>query len=233
MRILFLLLSFYSLSVLGQTVAIEPFYNPQNGTDRFFTEKIPTDAEDMYLKEWYFSFLLKSELGELSEVKSCSELDQKLRTGFRARVTSEYSAIVATESICKSWVIMSELKPSNISFLRGGVINEDLPNQSPSKLGFIISEEQLNRSEKVKSWSDMDKIIRFEQISEFQAAYYDESDGYQKVTLLATGDYNSDGIEDLVLIKENSVLSGSYSSVHGYILTKNSPDGRFELLKEW
>ncbi|TOQ19000.1 hypothetical protein CGH01_16515, partial [Vibrio parahaemolyticus] len=58
-------------------------------------------------------------------------------------------------------------------------------------------------------------------------------DGYQKVTLLATGDYNDDGLEDVILLKENSVLSGSYGSTHGYVLSRLHENGSYELIKEW
>ncbi|NMU87725.1 ATPase, partial [Vibrio parahaemolyticus] len=55
----------------------------------------------------------------------------------------------------------------------------------------------------------------------------------QVITVVAKGDYNADGIEDIVIEKENSVLSGSYSSSHGYVLTRMSEQASFTVLAEW
>ncbi|HHC6730894.1 TPA: ATPase, partial [Vibrio parahaemolyticus] len=57
--------------------------------------------------------------------------------------------------------------------------------------------------------------------------------GFQVITVVAKGDYNADGIEDIVIEKENSVLSGSYSSSHGYVLTRMSEQASFTVLAEW
>ena len=66
-----------------------------------------------------------------------------------------------------------------------------------------------------------------------RAEYYDSTDGFQVITVVAKGDYNLDGIEDIVITKENSVLSGSYSSSHGYVLTRMSEQALFTVLSEW
>ena len=50
---------------------------------------------------------------------------------------------------------------------------------------------------------------------------------------MAKGDYNADGIEDIVIEKENGVLSGSYSSSHGYVLTRMSEQALFTVLAKW
>ncbi len=128
---------------------------------------------------------------------------------------------------------MSKLKPSKKSFLGESIINEALPNETPSDLAFIISDEQTIKANKMKFWSNMDNIVRFERVTDHQGVYFDDSDGYQKVTLVATGDYNADGIEDAIVIKENSVLTGSYVSTHGYVLTRDSENAPFKILTKW
>ncbi|HHF3129679.1 TPA: hypothetical protein ACPJ1T_000169 [Vibrio diabolicus] len=56
---------------------------------------------------------------------------------------------------------------------------------------------------------------------------------FRLLPLPQKGDYNADGIEDIVIEKENSVLSGSYSSSHGYVLTRMSEQALFTVLAEW
>ncbi len=237
MKSLLILLGLSSSSLLAKPISIEPFYSPYNNSDRFFVEKVTFLTQDnvraAYGAEWYFEFPLKSPSGEVSVAKSCAELEQKSKKKFSAKMDSEYSALMATKVLCESWKVMGALKPSNTSYISDSIISERLPDISPSELSFIISDEQLRKSKEAHRWADMDRITSFERLNDFQAVFYDNSDGYQKVTLLATGDYNDDGLEDVILLKENSVLSGSYGSTHGYVLSRLHENGSYELIKEW
>jgi hypothetical protein len=51
--------------------------------------------------------------------------------------------------------------------------------------------------------------------------------------LRAKGDYNGDGIEDMLLSTSNTVEGGSYHSVDYFILTRLSSEASFTLLKQW
>ncbi|HHX8485373.1 TPA: hypothetical protein ACVO3E_001949 [Vibrio diabolicus] len=237
MKAILIVLALSSSSLIAKPISIEPFYSPYNNSDRFFVDKVnfltQDDIRAVYDAEWYFEFPLKSASGEVSVAKSCADLEQKSQNKISAKIDSEHSALMATKVLCDSWKVMGALKPSNTSYIPDGIISESLPDISPSELSFIISDEQVRRSKEVHQWADMDKITSFERLNDFQAVFYDNSDGYQKVTLLATGDYNDDGLEDVILLKENSVLSGSYTSTHGYVLSKLQENGSYELIKEW
>lgn len=237
MKALLILLGLSSPSLLAQSTLVEPFFSPYNGVDRFFVDKVIPETQDgiraIYSAEWYFEFPLKSESGEVSGAKSCAELYLKSSDNYGPKNDSEYAALIATKVFCQSWKVMGELKSSKATYLTDDIINEKLPNISPPELSFIISDEQAQKSKKVVRWADMDKITNFERLNDFQAVYYDDSDGYQKVTLMATGDYNGDGLEDVLLLKENSVLSGSYGSTHGYVLTRRSESAQLKVLVEW
>ena len=65
-----------------------------------------------------------------------------------------------------------------------------------------------------------------------QSTYYDYSGSIQRLTLMAKGDYNGDGVEDQLLYMENSVEGGSYSSAKAYLITRMTADAPIKLLKE-
>ncbi|VAW73837.1 hypothetical protein MNBD_GAMMA10-1884, partial [hydrothermal vent metagenome] len=67
---------------------------------------------------------------------------------------------------------------------------------------------------------------------DMRAIYYDSTGGIQRLTLMAKGDYNGDGIEDRLLFMENSVEEGSYSTEYFYIITRTVAGGPISLLKE-
>ncbi|WP_158133889.1 hypothetical protein [Vibrio navarrensis] len=237
MRTMLLIFSLFSVTFNGKAAMMEPFYTELVGTERFFLDSLavltPEQAEKLQVRYWYFSFPLKSTSGKSDDTNNCLDIKNKFSQGYTARNSSDYSAFLATISICHSWEIMSKLKPSKKSFLGESIINEALPSETPSDLAFIISDEQTIKANKMKFWSNMDNIVRFERITDHQGVYFDDSDGYQKVTLVATGDYNADGIEDAIVIKENSVLTGSYVSTHGYVLTRDSENAPFKILTKW
>jgi hypothetical protein len=72
-----------------------------------------------------------------------------------------------------------------------------------------------------------------EAIDETSAIFVDNSGGSQRLNIRAKGDYNGDGIEDMLLSTSNTVEGGSYHSVDYFILTRLSSEAPFTLLKQW
>ncbi|TMO40552.1 hypothetical protein, partial [Pseudoalteromonas ruthenica] len=70
-------------------------------------------------------------------------------------------------------------------------------------------------------------------VSEDQGVYYDTYGSIQRLTLMAQGDYNGDGIEDAIFYMENGVDGGSYSSVNTYIVTRLQQGAPITLLAKW
>jgi len=79
----------------------------------------------------------------------------------------------------------------------------------------------------------MSHIQKIVPVNDAQAIYYDNSGGIQRLTIMAKGDYNQDGIEDMVLYIENSVEGGDYYSSYSYIVTQLTADAPYTLIKQF
>ncbi|MCR9883471.1 ATPase [Vibrio alginolyticus] len=183
--------------------------------------------------DWGYGLELANVSGDTESVSNCKDLATANSAGFTAAKASEYGVFKAYLTQCQTWSEMAKLAASKRSFISKFKLDDNFPNLAPSALAFVISDESAEKAKALSTWDEADHIQRTHVSSEVRAEYFDATDGFQVITIVAKGDYNADGIEDIVIEKENSVLSGSYSSSHGYVLTRMSEQALFIVLAEW
>ncbi|MBE4045618.1 ATPase [Vibrio parahaemolyticus] len=217
--VIFPLTLLVSESVIASKL-IQPQYLDSERTDLFFAREIAQPSQeniDMRNSfDWGYELELSRTSGETKSVSNCKDLTKANLAGFTAAKAYEYGAFKAHLMQCQTWSEMAKLAASKRSFI--------------SKLKFDESEEKVKT---LPTWDEADHIQSTRVVSEVRAEYFDATGGFQVITVVAKGDYNADGIEDIVIEKENSVLSGSYSSSHGYVLTRMSEQASFTVLAEW
>ncbi|MDA7747067.1 hypothetical protein N8878_07035 [Psychromonas sp.] len=234
-----LLIAFSILLSTGcnaSTTEIAPYFNKENQSTAFFDNAlILTSASDFSSaldKRWDYPVELKHETQNNSSVSSCQQLKQSIKNGFTAAKNYEYSFVKAQSAICSTWEQQSHFAPSRVSYLNTLKLDESFANQAPTALALTISDEQKVKAKTASSWNDFSKIIKVISNSDTQSTYYDQTGGIQRLSLMAKGDYNGDGIEDCLLFMENSVEGGSYSSTEVYIITRMSVDGPLTLINK-
>jgi len=219
------------------TSKIEPTFIKENSTYSFFGEQINlTQAKDflsLETKRWSYEFELKSSEGKYEEVETCEALTEKIKNGYQAFIYSEREVTNARKLTCETWRIMSKLTFSDVSYLRDFEHNLNLPKKMPRELSLIISKDDERNLAKANSWEEMGHFKKLEPLNKDQAIYYDNAGGIQKLTVMAKGDYNNDGIEDMVLYMINGVEGGSYGSFDGYVVTRLTADAPYTLIKQF
>ena len=65
---------------------------------------------------------------------------------------------------------------------------------------------------------------RIELVNEFEMTIRDETAGY-RLSLMATGDFNGDGVRDLLISAFMYVFGGTLGDAKNHILTRDAPDG--------
>jgi len=219
------------------TSKIEPTFIKENSTYAFFDKQISlTQAKDfsnLDTKTWSYEFELKSSEGKYEEVETCEALTEKIKNGYQAFRYSEQKVVNARKLTCEMWRVMSKLTSSDVSYLRGFEHNLNLPMKMPPELSLIISKDDERNLAKANNWEEMSHFKKVEPLNKDQAIYYDNSGGIQKLTVMAKGDYNNDGIEDMVLDMTNGVEGGSYSSTYGYVVTRLAADAPYTLIKQF
>ncbi|APX06647.1 ATPase [Vibrio campbellii] len=236
LRVIFAL----TLLVFGKVMASElipPQYLDSERTDRFFARELAKPSkENMQLRnslDWGYGLELRRVSGDTKSVSNCKDLSNASSAGFTAAKAYEYGAFKAYLTQCQTWSEMAKLAASKRSYISKFKLDDRFPTLAPSALAFVISNESAEKAKTLSTWDEVDHIQRTQVASPVRAEYFDATDGFQVITIVAKGDYNADGIEDIVIEKENSVLSGSYSSSHGYVLTRMSEQALFTVLAEW
>ncbi|WNO59746.1 hypothetical protein [Rheinheimera sp. MMS21-TC3] len=236
-----LLLGFMGISSLAcaslSVAKIPPSYSTENRTNGYFIEQVPLNTpaqvQSLQNKEWYFTRQLINAEQQKVEANSCEKLTKLLNEGFKAVSYREQSSVDTINRVCSVWSHIGQLTASKTTYLSLLKHGEILPEKMPAELALIISKDDERRLAKASSWQDMSQISKIEIINADQAVYYDNSGGIQRLTIMAKGDYNQDGIEDAVLYMANAVEQGSYSSTYGYIITKLAADAPYTLLKQF
>ena len=216
---------------------IAPTYSLENKTNGYFMEpevlETPEQVNALYSKSWFYSYEVVIDSKPAINVDSCKVLSKALQEGYKSSDYKEQVALLATNKICTTWVAMGKLKPSKESFLDSFKHDAALANKMPPELSLIISNDDERRLVKASSWEEMSHIQKVELVNDDQAIYYDNSGGIQRLTIMAKGDYNQDGIEDMVLHMANAVERGSYSSSYSYIVTRLTADATYTLIKQF
>jgi len=215
--------------------AIEPYFNKDNQSSAFYDNALALSSASDFLstleKTWdYPSELKHKKLGNKT-VSSCQQLKKHINDGFHAAKVSEHAFVSAQSVICSMWEHMGKFKSYKTSHMNQLSLNKDFANLAPASFALMISDEQIKKAQAASSWNNASKIKQVKSHSKVQSTYYDHSGSIQRLTLMAKGDYNADGIEDQLLFMENSVEGGSYSSTKAYIITRLTANGPIKLLK--
>ncbi|VAW69118.1 hypothetical protein MNBD_GAMMA10-1717 [hydrothermal vent metagenome] len=226
---------------------IKPFFNSDSKTGVFFEKRPELNSANDFLalqeKAWEFdgADLEHKKTGNKKtgnkktgnkKATNCKTLNKLLKEGYTVVKVYEYKVVSARSVICSMWKEMASFKPYSISFMNNLSLNKKFAIKAPARFALLISNEEIKKAESADSWNSMSQIKKVEPVSDVQAIYNDDSGGTQKLTLMAKGDYNGDGIEDWLLHMANSVEGGSYSSTILYIITRTTADGPISLLKE-
>jgi len=236
----YLIFIFASLINSGCNAAksdIKPYFNTNNQSAAFFEKPVVVGSAKDFLaireKAWDFPTDLKHKKLGQKTVSNCLILNKLINEGFTAAKAYDHAFVNAQSTICSMWELMGEFKSYNVSFMDKLRLNKDFSAQVPAQFALLISNDDIKKAASAASWDDASKIKDVKSLNDEQATYYDRSGSIQRLTLMAKGDYNADGVEDRLLYMENSVEGGSYSSAKAYIITRITANGPIVLLKEF
>jgi len=215
---------------------IKPFFNPNNQSASFFEKPFAFNSESDFIavqkKTWEYGTDLKHKKSGNKTATNCQALKKLLKEGYTAAKEYEYGFVNVRALICSMWKELETFKPYSVSYMNDLSLNKNFATKAPARFALLISDEEIKKAESAKSWNNVSQIKKVDPVNDMQSIYYDNTGGIQRLTLMAKGDYNGDGIEDWLLFMENSVEEGSYSTEYVYIITRTKADGPIILLKE-
>ena len=251
MQLIFSWLVSLAFLTTGLAACSPPFHDQKTGNvhdvwlskwlrldDYFSTNSLTSKKIDDVLKNqldarWNFSVEVKiPDSNKTVDVGSCRDFFSADRHQAETAKAYEYSVYRSIGTSCEAVKVAIAMKPSKNSFVRNLAIDENLPKMAPHQLALVISTEEskrLDANPDMHYWSDVEKIDSVQK-RESDIFLFKTPGATHKITRLAYGDTNADGIEDLLLRDDVSLDEGSYTSSRLFILTRSSPNSRLKLL---
>jgi len=223
---------------LANTLPVKVYSGLQLGAllNQAITSNNVADIKTMLNKDWYSAVNVKSLKlpGSTYAIKSCTEYFKLVDKALTTVRENESSAFAEFVLMCQAAKVIIEAKPSKHSFLDDLKFDKKLPNKLPKQIAMVIStteSKRLNENSKLVSWGDVNKINKVDVINNVKAIYHHQG-STQEIELMAKGDFNNDGIEDMLVSSRDSVVGGSYNALRVYQVTKLNHQAGLEVINE-
>ncbi|MGF1688623.1 hypothetical protein L4C36_18375 [Photobacterium japonica] len=225
-----------SMNVMSADGGIPANYSLHNKSMVFFVKPVDAvtsaDFISMYDAKWYYEESLRHDEHGDKQVSTCADLVVSLNDGYRSPTNDEYDYISAVNHLCVTWREISKLGISDKTYLDGLQLNKSLASVLPPQLAMTISKHDKSRLMTMPSWDAMSAMMNVIPLNHDQALFETKT-GTQKLTVMAKGDYNKDGVEDVLVYLEDNVKGGSYSAVRAFVLTRLEGSDAFSILHQW
>jgi len=193
------------------------------------------DVQALLDKPWDFSYKLTNlQTHQVFNADRCSQILPDLPQletyrHFESRSFMYLTALcVATESIAKA-------RPARYSALSTFKLDAELPQHVPKNLALIISVSEwkkIAQNKKIVSWAQAETVKFVSKDGEYRAKYA-MIGAYQEISLIARGDFNHDGVEDLLLLAQSHVVGGTYAAHRLFWVTKKNTNSPITLIREF
>lgn len=130
-------------------------------------------------------------------------------------------------------------KSAKVSYLGKWVLNNSTVKQLPPQLAFVVSNDDKSivyRAEaKHKSLGSMlsNAEITSKAVDDNHHVIINNGVSIQELALVARGDFNGDGVEDLLVASENHLSGGRYRQYGLYVVTRLKKGGSLILAKTY
>lgn len=194
-----------------------------------------TMLPDLLKRKWYAEFNVyeESQPKTTFTLSNCEQYLSHSKQKLWTVVEKENAPFMELAVMCRATQAMLAAKKVEKSFLQDIQFDPTLPDKLPAKFAMVISlaeQQRLAADTSKKLWRDVLKITKTEITGEKHAKYSHDG-GMQELEQVARGDFNGDGIEDMLITSRDSVEGGSYSAIRLFMVTKKSEAGAVELIE--
>src|SRR5205814_4038243 len=103
-------------------------------------------------------------------------------------------------------------------------------------LGFFPADEELRKAEAAQrkglSWMQFESGLKVERRSREEATV-ESPGGVARLQVYALGDFNGDGIEDVLVRDDTYPQSGTYTNTRLFVLTRTNKNDILRVLQEY
>lgn len=195
------------------------------------------DLAEIIRRNWYSEFEVVSEATPKEKItlSSCSGYLERSHLKWRTPENINSGPFMEIALMCRATQLMQTASKPERSYLQTVRFNENLPKFLPKAIAMVISvneQARIDANKSIKYLDDVNSTTRVELLGPFEARYHHEG-GAQELALVAKGDFNGDGIEDMLITSRDSVEGGSYRAIRLFLLTRISASSAITVLREY
>ncbi len=171
--------------------------------------------------------LIKSDGDTLTEVQAvnCIDLERFVEEGYEGRGSHGFWLRQYQQAVCSAIALLKQAAPARESFLRDFRLDVETVN-------FLPAIVYLSPSCYLMCWDDAANELRVPlsrvhqillvQIYSATEMIFWSFDWDIRLAILARADFNSDGLEDMLVLASGGSISGTGASARTYILTRDA-----------
>lgn len=172
--------------------------------------------------------------GQSVRAIDCASLLQYRTSGFKAASDPDAQVVESMAVDCRAIQALQRGRPPRTSYLRAFHLDLAAMNSLPPDLAPVLSGEDRDNVRKADSmglsWKQFDSSATAS--VERDALVVLSSDIRTGVKICARGDFNRDGIDDLLVRVDTAALHGTYRGSRLFLLTRMRPNAVLKLVRE-
>jgi hypothetical protein len=180
----------------------------------------PGDDEGLPLAKW------DGEIREEASAVNCIELERLVAAGFSGISSNDFGLQLLNQALCRGIEALGRAQPAETSYLRDFVLDEEAIHLLPAMAKISPSCDYQCRqrvaNERRIPLSRFEPVIQVIVKSEEQIRIR-TIDWVSIVTILGRGDFNGDGVDDLLVLINGGSMSGTWGGAELYLLSRDAP----------
>lgn len=179
-------------------------------------------------KPWYAAIEVTT--GQHAQPTMLNNCTDYLVASPAVRPLREYETAAFTElaANCHAASLIAAAQPSRHSFIDNRLIDETLPQRIPSQLAMITSSSEQALISSGKTWVQVNTFTKFTAKLP-DAGLYEHHQGEQELAEMARGDFDGDGLEEVLLSSFDRVSGGSYAGMRLFLVSRKVSGQPYQL----
>ncbi len=166
-------------------------------------------------------------------ITNCLSYFDLTRQGFEA---TPFTSQLLLGADCHALKALSKARPAQHTHLARFQLDEKVINDLPPDLSLVLSKDDARKVAAANkaglSWREFQPITRVTLENSYTMLI--EGDGWRvRMKIYAFGDFNDDGLEDILATTQAWLTEGTYATTRLLVLTRLQDGGRLHLVTEY
>lgn len=194
-----------------------------------------TEIDQRLAAPWDYPLEVSRRSGQPKKavITNCLSYFDLTRQGFES---TPFAVQLVLGADCHALKALSQAIPAQRTHLAGFQLHEQVINDLPPDLSLILSKDDTRKvaaaNKQGLSWREFQPITRVTRENSHTVLV--EGNGWNvRIKIYAFGDFNADGLEDILVTTHGWLTEGTYATTRLLVLTRFQDGGRLHLVTEY